>query len=121
MKGVVFVVIVALAAVVAVEFAGSGSKASASSSKTYALRRGDFVRIPALAWTCFVGTQPHSNAKAFYCTSDDKPVADLWIGSRRIFVGTGHAPVRFKNGYLFVYRRSQAEQRSVGPACGNVT
>jgi hypothetical protein len=77
--------------------------AGASSSTSYRLKRGDIVHVPALRWTCLVGTSPRTRTQELDCTTDDKPIASVSISKHHILVATGHAPRRSSGGYRFPY------------------
>ena len=103
MKTVLLVLLVAVGSAGATALVLRPDVGAASPAATYRLKRGDFVQIPSLGWTCNVSRLPGSRAPAFFCTSDRKPIADVWFAAHRVFVSTGHRPSRFKNGYSFAY------------------
>jgi hypothetical protein len=67
----------------------------------YQLRRGDYVAIPALRWTC--GMSAVHGRPIFTCTSDLKPVRSVTIWPHQITVGITRPPVAVHGGYRFGY------------------
>lgn len=82
---------------------------SASTARNYTLRRGDFVEIPALHWTCTVSRyRPISRYPVLDCNKD-VPISstidpNVWVSRNNVFVqNTGSRPVRRDRGYVFRY------------------
>jgi hypothetical protein len=68
----------------------------------YRPKRGDFVDIPSLGWTCTLTTLPHRR-RAFYCDTNAKPIFGMWFTRHRIVVNLRRPPVRVHYGYAFTY------------------
>jgi hypothetical protein len=67
----------------------------------YRLRRGDYVEVPALRWTCLMSSV--QSRPIFTCTTDNKRVRSVTLGLHDIWVGVTHQPAAVHGGYRFSY------------------
>jgi hypothetical protein len=67
---------------------------SANRPTTYRLRRGDYVDVPALHWTCVETVLTRGAAPSLACDSNDKPISRVVIQRREIVV---HAVIQPSN------------------------
>ena len=96
------ILLAATVASLATAFGMHAVSGSASTATTFSLHQGDYVRVPALHWTCRAWRWPNRQPGLF-CTHDAKPFAAISISPKLVAVGTGTRPMHFHNEFAFRY------------------
>jgi hypothetical protein len=88
-------------AIAACSTVAAGVAFARDQSTHYQLRRGDFVSVPSLGWTCLAST--HRDHPIFTCTTNDKPIRSITVAPQQIVVGDTRPPTVVHGGYAFRY------------------